>query len=232
MRRTDAMCGLLFVAVLSFPVFADCQSEQHEESRKCASEYSSPEKPATAVERAIRSERRSFFPELRDVDVSVRTFRSDSDFFRSRFSLVRYFFLLHMKYYIEGNSTAFARGLPEDGLCAIVAHELSHIITLSRGNRIRRFGLIRLLSKKHTAVFERRADLAAIGRGYGEGLKSYRHWLYGHIPPDKVEMKRRNYFSPEEIEAMEKRLEADPTLLEKWAKHVPKNLAEIEAQRE
>jgi hypothetical protein len=55
-----------------------------------------------------------------------------------------------------------------------------HVVSLSRFNRIRRFGLVRLLSKRQTAKFERRTDLEAIHRGYGDGLKSYREWVYAH----------------------------------------------------
>jgi hypothetical protein len=55
-----------------------------------------------------------------------------------------------------------------------------------------RFDLVRLLSTPHTVKFERGADLAAIHRGYGDGLKSYRAWVYGHIPPSKLPEKLRD----------------------------------------
>ena len=46
------------------------------------------------------------------------------------------------------------------------------------------------------------ADLEAIRRGYGNGLKSYRRLVYAHIPPSKLQTKLHNYFSPEEIAAI------------------------------
>lgn len=107
-----------------------------------------------------------------------------------------------------------------------MAHELVHVVSLSRFNRIRRFGLVRLLSKRQTAKFERRTDLEAIHRGYGDGLKSYREWVYAHIPPHKLPEKRRNYFSPDEIGAIQILLAKRPELFGYW--NVPMSLQEVQ----
>jgi len=47
--------------------------------------------------------------------------------------------------------------------------------------------------------------LEAIKRGYGEGLKEYRLWLYGAVPAKSLPGKRKDYLSPEEIDAAIKR---------------------------
>ena len=132
-----------------------------------------------------------------------------------------------MRYFADVNPALFQEQAPSDGVCAILAHELAHVVSLSRGNRIRRFGLVRLLSKLQTAEFERRTDLEAIHRGYGDGLKSYREWVYAHISPQKLPEKRRNYFSPEEIGAIQKSLQEQPELLAYWANYVPMSLQEV-----
>jgi hypothetical protein len=133
-----------------------------------------------------------------------------------------------MRYFVDVNPALFQEQAPSDGVCAILAHELLHVVSLSRGNRIRRFGLVRLLSKRQTAKFERRADLEAIHRGYGDGLKKYRTWVYLHIPPAKIQEKRRNYFSPDEIAAIENKLLEQPDLFTYWKEHVPINLQAIQ----
>jgi hypothetical protein len=133
-----------------------------------------------------------------------------------------------MRYYVEVNLALFQGQPPSEGVCAILAHELSHVVSLSHGNRIHRFGLVRLVSKRYTAKFERRTDLEAIHRGYGDGLKSYRVWVYAHVPPNKLPAKLRNYFSPDEIVAIQMRLEEQPDLFAYWTKHVPENLEQIE----
>jgi hypothetical protein len=136
-----------------------------------------------------------------------------------------------MRYFVDVNPALLQEQAPPDGVCAILAHELVHVVSLSRSNRIRRFGLVRLLSKGQTAKFERRADLEAIHRGYGDGLKNYRTWVYLHIPPSKLQEKRRNYFSPEEITAIEKKMLEQPDLFAYWAEHVPMSLRAIENGR-
>jgi hypothetical protein len=177
-----------------------------------------------AVIQAVKAES---FPELTRVDLRVRTFHSQADYFRTRFSLSRFLLLMRMQYFVDVNPALFQDQTPSDGVCAILAHELVHVVSLSHGNRIRRFGLVRFLSKRQTAKFERGADLEAIHRGYGDGLRSYRVWVYAHIRPDKLQQKRSNYFSSEEIAEIQKKLEARPELFAYWSKHVPLNLLEI-----
>ena len=79
--------------------------------------------------------------------------------------------------------------------------------------------------------FERGADLEAIHRGFGDGLKTYRTWVYAHIPPGKLQQKLRNYFSPEEITAIQVKLREQPDLFQYWSLHVPTNLQEIQRTR-
>jgi hypothetical protein len=175
----------------------------------------------------IRSLQSQAFPELVHVDLRVRSFHSDADYFRTRFSIPRFVLLMRMRYFVDVNSALLQAQPPSDGVCAILAHELVHVVSLSRGNRIRRFGLIRLLSMRQTAKFERGTDLEAIHRGYGDGLKSYRGWVYTHVPPNQLQAKLRNYFSPEEIAAIQVKLQAQPSAFAYWTRHVPANLKEI-----
>jgi hypothetical protein len=182
-----------------------------------------------AAERIVSDLRSHSFPEVTQVDIRMRTFHSQADYFRTRFSLARFFSPLRMRYFVEVNPALFRQQAPPDGVCAVLAHELVHGVTLSHGNRIRRLSLVRLLSKGYTAQFERRADLEAIHRGYGDGLKSYRTWVYDHIPPNKLQEKLRNYFSPKEIAAIQMKLQEQPDLFAYWSKHVPSNLGEIQS---
>jgi hypothetical protein len=180
---------------------------------------------------AMILEVRGAFPELSHIDLRVRTFRSHSDYLRTRFSVSHFLLFMPMQYFVEVNPALFQDQAPSDGVCAILAHELGHIVSRSRGNRIRRFSLVRLLSKLQTAKFERRTDLEAIHRGYGDGLKSYREWVYSHIPSNKLPEKRRNYLSPEEIGAIQILLEKRPELFGYWNAHVPMSLKEIQNGR-
>ncbi len=158
---------------------------------------------ATERTRALAREvQTASYPELSGVNIDLKEFRSDSDYFQSRFNFGRFFTGRKMRYVIYVNPLVYERGCPEAALRAIIAHELAHVLYYRRRNRLQLFGLARLAGKDFTARFERGADLEALTRGYGTGLKEYRLWLYRNIPPRKLPEKRRNYFSPEEIDAL------------------------------
>ena len=240
-RVAIALAGLFFA-----PLSSQCQSEPatlipgcpnpeqhaalagHAPSGNSDSELEQADVAIGAASAVILDVRAMSFSELAHVDLRVRTFRSQSDYLRTRFSFSRFLLLMPMQYFVDVNPALFQEQAPSDGVCAILAHELVHIVSLSRGNRIRRLGLVRLLSKRQTAKFERRTDLEAIHRGYGDGLRTYRKWVYAHISPDKLPEKRRNYFSPEEIGAIQILLQERPELFGYWNAHVPMSLQEIQ----
>lgn len=179
------------------------------------------------VEEVIRDS----YPELKDATIRVQSFDSASDYFRTGFSFGRFLSARKMRYFIRVNPRVFALNAPAEGVRAIVAHELGHVFDFHRRKRIWLLGLVRLSTKGYRAAFERRTDLQAISRGYGEGLKSYRRWLYQNIPAGRLAEKRRNYFSPEEIEAIELQRQRQPEVMRRWFKHPPRNLQEISGQR-
>jgi len=173
--------------------------------------------------------RQASYPELLKSNIRVKSFRSSSDYFQSNFDILRFFFHPRMRYTVKANPAAFEQLAPEPGLKAIIAHELAHTFYYKKGIRLRLFKLVCLVSKGFTARFERWADLQTISRGYGEGLKEYRLWLYKNIPAEKLKEKQRNYFSPEEIDAILSATQKHPGLMDYWLKHVPRNLEEIMA---
>jgi len=171
------------------------------------------------------------YPELRGADIQVKLFESQSDYFRARFAAPQFLTGRRMRYIVFVNASVFTRRAPEEGVRAILAHELAHVLYFRRRNRLHLLGLVRLASKGFTARFERWADLQAIARGYGEGLKEYRKWLYQNIPVKNVSEKKRDYFSPEEINAIVSAAQRRPELLVYWLRHVPRSLKEILAEK-
>ncbi len=169
------------------------------------------------------------YPELRTARISVKTFHSRSDYYRSRFSFSRFLTFRKLHFLIFVNPQVFEKNAPANGIRAIIAHELAHAAYYRRHNRFELFGLIALQSKSFTARFERGADLQAIKRGYGAGLKEYREWLYQNIPAKQIARKKRDYFSPEEIDLIVEAIKEKPAWIDSWIKNVPRNLAEIEA---
>jgi hypothetical protein len=163
------------------------------------------------------------YPELKGERIEVKSFTSKSDYFQSRFSFAKFLTFRRMNYIIFVNPKVYELNAPENGVRAILAHEIGHILYYSRKNRFQLLGLINLSTKGFTQKFERRTDLEAIKRGYGEGLIAYRNWLYANIPAKNIDAKKRNYFTPEEISAIMKQ----PEKIAGWQKNAPKNLTEI-----
>jgi hypothetical protein len=205
--------GKIYMAavILTFPIAAFSQSEQAiEKTSKITGEI---------IEKS--------YPELKAEKIEIKTFQSDSNYFKTQFSFSRYLKFQKLHYVIFVNPEVFRRNAPEDAIRAILAHELAHVLYYERKNRFELLGLAGLADKSFTAKFERRADLEAIARGYGKGLKSYRSWLYENIPAKTVEAKKRDYFSPEEIDLMLKILREKPEMIDVWRKQVPRNLRAI-----
>ena len=156
------------------------------------------------AERMILEVRSSSFPELRNRDIRVRQFDSSTDYFQARFGIWRFLTLRRMQYVIRVNAADALRAASEDGRRAIIAHELAHVAYYAKGNRLRLFGLIRLASQGFRERFEKRADLDALRRGYAQGLKEYRVWLYQQVTGGVLDEKKRDYLTPEEIDAIQR----------------------------
>jgi hypothetical protein len=230
---------ILFLCVLNWCELAVGQTkDQAITSCESAADASTPEfrtnspdanRVPPILQRNLGRVRATSFPELQARVVNSRTFNSSADYFRTRFSISRFLFFRRMHYFVEMNPRIEKGGPAAEGTCAILAHELVHIVRMSEGNRMHLLGLVRLASDSYTARFERSADLEAIRRGYGPGLVVFREWVYKNIPANAVKRKKRNYFSPEEIVAILQATKSKPELFAYWDKHVPLSLEQIES---
>jgi hypothetical protein len=144
----------------------------------------------------------SSFPELCVDQIRLRPFKSRSDYFEARFDFVRMLLGTRMRYVIRVNGDPVLLTCGEDAKRAIIAHEVAHVLYYSRRSRLKLLGLVRLLHARSRSRFEREADAEAIRRGYAEGLKQYRNWLYQHVPISALPEKLRDYMSPAEIDAL------------------------------
>jgi hypothetical protein len=158
------------------------------------------------AERLVREVRTASFPELATADIRVLPFVSESDYFQARFSLSRLMLGRRMRYSIRVNPGAALADVPEEGRRAIVAHELAHLAYYTRGNRLHLVNLLRFPGKRFRERFEKRADTEAVRRGYAQGLKQYRVWLYQHVPASALPEKKRDYLSPDEIDAVARQM--------------------------
>ena len=216
-----------FLLILSLAVF-NSAAQSVKPQVDAARRLSDGEKSAVAETKNIVAEIVEIsYPELKSANISVKTFHSSSDYFRSQFSFSRFLTFRRLQFIIFVNPQVFERNAPIEGIRAIIAHELAHVVYYRRHNRFELLGLVGLESKSFIQRFERGADLQAIKRGYGAGLIEYRQWLYQNIPAEKIAAKKRDYFSPEEIDLILQAIEKKPGLIDFWIKNVPRNLKEI-----
>lgn len=166
------------------------------------------------------------YPEIKPEKIKVKIFKSDSNFFKARFSCRRFFAFQKMRHIIYVNPEVYKKNA--EGIRGIIAHELAHILYYTEKNRLELLGLARLSSKSFTTKFERKADLEAIKRGYGKELIEYREWLYKNVPAEKSDNKKRDYFTPEEIRILIPALEKDSQLFEELKDDIPLNFEELQ----
>lgn len=218
--------NLCFYLLLLLASFQTAAAQPNSSVARDQSEKSSIARTSSIVREIVEKS----YPELKKVRIKIKTFDSRADYFRSRFSFARFLTFRKLDYLILVNPRIFGKDEPTDAAVrAIIAHELAHVAYYERHNRFELLGLMNLLSNSFTVRFERGADLEAIRRGYGAGLKEYRRWLYQNIPPVNLPTKKRDYFSPEEIDAILQATDAKPVLFDFWGKNIPRSLSEIEA---
>ena len=227
LRFHRVLIFLLVTKALSAPGAALSPSSEQAHRQ----DSSAPELQAAALEHAralMERTRAARYPELQAAQIQLRLFESTSDFFQARPRLPDFFFRKKLRYVIRVNPKAYDLRVPESAVEAIIAHELSHVAYLKQQNRVRLLTMIRLLCRGYARDFERRADLDAISRGYGNGLRVYREWLYQHVSTNNLSKKRRNYFSPDEIDSVLQGLHQCPQLLDSWFKKPPRDIRETQ----
>lgn len=235
-RPAQSVLLILFVVIFQFAVakagisdsnFADAFSVQKQDNKT----EEATRKAAIARTQLIVAEIvEASFPELKNASIKIKTFESRADYLRARFSFSRFLTFRKLHYLIYVNPNIFDLDAPPNGIRAIIAHELAHVAYFLSRKRFELFGLVALQSKSFTARFERGADLQAIKRGYGVGLTEYREWLYANIPAERIDDKKREYFSPAEIDLILDGLKQNPDLMDVWLKKVPRNADEIKSK--
>src|SRR5688500_4641649 len=74
------------------------------------------------------------YPELKTAKIKVKTFQSDSNYFKSQFSINRYLTFQKLHYIVFVNPEIYRRNAPENAIRAILAHELAHILYYKKKN--------------------------------------------------------------------------------------------------
>lgn len=127
--------------------------------------------------------------------------KSPEYFMESNFSWKRVLFGTP-DYRIGVNPLIFDKGIPDDALKGVLAHELTHSEHYYEGSTIRTIIPIgvKILKKKSRIRYERKTDTEVVLKGFGDELKAYRLWQYNLLTPEQLEKKKKEYLSPDEID--------------------------------
>jgi hypothetical protein len=149
----------------------------------------------------VENIRLTYFPDLKQVDIGIREFKSDAYFLQAKPKITS---LLKNKkkrqYFVEVNTGLYECSPSRIALEAIIAHELEHIVDYEKKNSIQIVALgASYASSKTRAAYERQTDVKVLYKGLAEGLIEYRKWIYQRLTPKQLVQKRKFYLTPEEI---------------------------------
>ncbi len=191
-----------------------------------------PASDAENIPRMTRQVIANSFPELQDKHIEHRAFVASDVFFTSNV-VIPTLFGGPVTYLVNYNPRILELNCPTVAIEGILAHELSHTLDYVKGGipaLLEVLNAIRLpLSNQR---YERHTDLQAIFRGYGEGLIAYRQWIYPRLTPSELREKRRNYYTPEEIQLIMTTYQQQPVAEQKSLEQlllqtVPLNLNDL-----
>ena len=164
-------------------------------------------------------------------DLKIKLFEIDNPdyFFVSNFGASRA--LLGKSHYRIGvNPLVFDKGIPNDALLGVLAHELIHTEDYVKGSTLGTLIPIGIkVSFKNSRIqYERKTDLKVIMKGYAEELMAYKNWQYQFLSDEALKNKKKEYLSPEEIKFILNIIDANPHYADDWQKRtIPRNLEEF-----
>jgi hypothetical protein len=144
-----------------------------------------------------------YFPELNQVELKLEILKSDAYFLQTCIHIPTALRApLKRTYGIQVNENVFKCSPSSAAIKAILIHEISHIndYTKMSGGKLIRFALKYATNKKFRTRYERETDETALKGGQAQGLKEYRDWVYQWLSPKQLEIKKRYYYTPEEID--------------------------------
>lgn len=144
------------------------------------------------------------FTDLDITHIEIETLNEEAVFFDTNVSITSILNPFSNKTYVlRYNPKLFINPPSKTALTAILSHELNHIRDYKQISVLElvKLGLNYLLSSGFRAHYERATDEKSLSLGFAKGLIEYRNWLYQNISTQDVELKKINYWTPEQIKA-------------------------------
>ena len=148
-------------------------------------------------------QRQAFGADLQGVEVVLSPLPGETDFFRTTVDLTTVEAAgMKRRYIIQADNRLFSGDPPPlEGLAAILAHELQHVLDYTRMASDDLVAFTLQYNDGDIGDYERKTDEAVLALGCGTGLRDWREWLYTQLEPTDETRARAEYYTPEEIDA-------------------------------
>ena len=196
------MRTLLLLLLCLTAACADPESASQRFCRQLVSEPGAPPTDLNALSGILAEVRAALYPELEGVSIQLEPMDSTSDFFVANLDFATLDDPpLSRRYLVRYSKRLFDDPPGHAATAAVLAHELRHIVdyTGMDGAELAEFALWYVSSD--VSAYERETDEHVLKLGCGEALKRYRLWLYGQVDPATLEQKKKDYYTPQEIDA-------------------------------
>ena len=161
-----------------------------------------PPRSTEEVEAIVEGLRPVLYPELEGVAIDLTVGNREGDFFWAMVDVATANDPPRERgYQVFHDLDLFDDPPPHDAVVAILAHEIRHIADYAEMEAEDLGHFVYWYMTEDVADYERETDEHALALGCGPGLIEFRRWLYDHVDAETVEQKRRDYYTPEEIEA-------------------------------
>lgn len=187
---------LLLILCISLTSFACREKIGKSEPLKCNNNYSMDVLNTQLAELLATNP----FKSLNDIDLRIKSLKSNAYFLAT--GVKGYLRRIPFRTYIlKVNEDLFKCAPTEKAMKAILAHELTHILDYTTGNRFNMlsFGLKYITNGPKV---EKGTDLRVLRLGYTNGIKEYRNWVYSKLTPRQLKIKRKRYITPEEVDGL------------------------------
>lgn len=111
---------------------------------------------------------------------------------------------------LKVNKSIFQCAPSDNALRAILIHEAKHLLDYFSLNFTGYLKLLNAYTDSHRrAKYERSTDLYVLEKGFKEGLKEYREWIYLRLKPEEIKTKQCFYLTANEISKWKPNQEID-----------------------
>jgi hypothetical protein len=189
---------ILLVCVL----LLQCGASREEERARAAVAI----KPASEqIMQVFHELRKKHFPELSALKLSIKPTLQPDVYFATDVVVGTVFNEPAAREYVFYLNPSLAKQMPPAlALEGILVHELEHFKDYMHMSAFDLAGLYLgvTYSDSYASRYERATDLKAMEKGYSEGIKAYRVWIYSQLKTEEeLALKKSKYYTPEEIDA-------------------------------